>query len=187
LRGKVVVTLERSFAGRVLRTTEEEPSGRHARQAVVELFLKGALFPKEKKEAERRLARNSLAHSLGQHPDFQHFRACTEPRPLAEWLLGHLEELGVESGEDLQLLSRSDFLPADVPAELSPQLEERFPLEVDVGDCVYRVEYDLKKRQATLSILRGARGKPPPANYLPRFEGLRVFVEAGGSFHPVRR
>lgn len=186
-RGKVIVTLERIYAGRLLRTTEEEPEGLHARQAVVELFVKGALHPAMRKEAARRLARRSLAHSLGQHPDFPHFKSCAEAPLLADWLLGHLGELGVESGDDLALLSPSDFLPPDVPAELAPQLDERFPLEVDVGDCLYRVEYDLKKRQATLSILRGARQKPPPPNYLPRFEGLRVFVEAGGSFHPVRR
>ena len=69
-KGKVVVTLERSYAGRVLSTTEQEPSGHHARQALVELFLKGALYPAMKKEAERRLTRCSLAHALGQHADF---------------------------------------------------------------------------------------------------------------------
>lgn len=187
LKGKLVVTLERTYAGRLLRTTEEEPTGQNARIAIVELFVKGALHQAMKKEAVRRLARRSLAHALGQHPDFPHFKSCAEAPSLAEWLLLHLQTLGVESGDDLALLSPSDFLPPDVPAELSGTLDERFPLEVDVGDCLYRVEYDLKKRQATLSIARGARQKPPPPNYLPRFEGLRVFVEAGGSFHPMRR
>lgn len=186
-RGKVVVTLEQTYAGRILRTSEQEPEGLHARQAVVELFLKGALHPAAKKEAELRLARRSLAHALGQQPNFPQFGHCAEPPPLAEWLLHHLQELGMENGSDLELLSKSDFVPPDIPSELSPELDERFPLEVDLGDCLYRVDYDLKKRQATLSIVRGARNKPPPPNYLPRFEGLRVFVETGGSFHSVRR
>ncbi len=186
-RGKIVVTLERSYAGRVIDTREQIPEGSFARQATVELIARGTLHPKVKNEAQRRLARLALGHALGKSPEFSHFKEIDEPPSLQEFLLARLTELGVESCDDLELLSTTDFLPADVPAHLSPQLDERFPLEVDLGDCLYAVEYDLARHQATLSIVRGGRHKPPPANYLPRFEGLRVFVEAGGSFHALRR
>ncbi len=186
-KGKIVVTLERTFAGRLIETREEEPVGRFAREATVALFMKGALHRKAKAEATRRLARRALARSLGQNPEFPHFSNCKEPPQLRDWLLAHLEELGVENTSDLELLSETDFLPEDVPAELAPVLGERFPSEVDLGDSLYSVAYDLAKKQVTLSLVRGFRKTPPPANYLPRFEGLRVFIEAGGSFHQVRR
>jgi hypothetical protein len=49
------------------------------------------------------------------------------------------------------------------------------------------VDYDLEKRQVLLNLVRGQRRTPPQAQYLPRFSGFRVFVEAGGRFHPIVR
>lgn len=186
-RGQIIVELERTFAGRVLETKEEHPTGSYARAAIAQLFLRGSLHRKAAEVARSRLARRALALELGRAPGFSHLQGCTTAPSLEAWILQHLEELGVESGEDLALLSADDFIPEDVPAELAPQLDERFPLRIDLGDTLYSVEYDLTKRQVMLSTVRGGRKTPPPANYLPRFEGFRVFVEAGGTFHPVRR
>lgn len=179
--------VERIWAGQNIASSEMEPQGELARNAIVQLVLQGNLHRPEKIEAERRLARRALAARLATHPDYPFFQGSQAPPEFADWLLIHLTELGVESGEDLKLLSVSDFLPDDVPAELAPTLDDRFPLEVDVGDCLYRAEYDLKKRQVLLSIQRGGRTTPPPAQYLPKFEGLKVFAEAGGRYHLVRR
>jgi hypothetical protein len=185
--GRILTTSERTWAGRVIETRETSPKGVLARQAIGQLYLQGSLFRPQKEEALRRLSRRALAARLGRHPEFPFFKDCQAPPTLEDWLSTHLEELGVESTDDLSLLSPEDFLPEDVPAELKPTLEDRFPLEVDVGDCVYRAEYDLEKRQVLLTAIRGGRKTPPPAGYLPRFEGLRVYAEAGGSFHLVRR
>jgi hypothetical protein len=95
-------------------------------------------------------------------------------------------ELGVESADDLELLSADDFLAQDVGAELLPTLQDEFPLTVDMGDCRYAVEYDLGKRQVLLTITKGARATPPPLSFLPKFRGFRVCVEAGRRIHVLR-
>lgn len=186
-RGQLLVVSTRVLAGRTLCETETSPQGSAAREAIAQLFLAGTLHRKSMTEARRRLERRSLAATLGQNRNFPFFEGSMAPPSLKDWLILHLEELGVDAGDDLKLLSAEDFLPDDVPAELAPQLDEHFPLEVDVGDCRYQVAYDLTKKQVTLSVMKGQRRTPPPASYLPKFQGFRVFVEAGGSFHPVRR
>ncbi len=183
---RLIVQSERIYAGRVLSTSEKEPTGDLARAAIVKLFLSGRLHKPSLQLAEQRLERRRLAARLGQIST-PFFEECNEPPNLEEWLSSQLLQWGVEQGEDLALLSPEDFLPEDVPPELAPTLLDRYPLQVDLGDCLYKVTYDLSKKHALLSIVRGSRSKPPPANYLPRFEGFRVFVEAGGNFHPLRR
>lgn len=186
LKGKLVVERERIYCGSIIEQGQVVPQGALAREAIARLFLSKRLFPKSYAEACARLSRRGLAAQLGQKRE-GFFEGCVSPPSLSEWLTIRLEELGVESGEDLALLSADDFLPDDVTAALLPQLKERFPQQVDVGDAVYAVEYDLEKGQVLLNLVRGHRTKPPQSQYLPRFEGFRVFVEAGGSFHAVRR
>jgi len=186
-RGQLVALAQRIYAGRVLAETEVNPEGPLARTAIVKLFVEGSLHRKASAEAKRRLERRALAASLGTKSNYPFFAGCEPPPSLELWLTEHLATLGVENGADLQLLEASDFLPDDVDASLLPQLSDHFPLEVDVGDCRYKVEYDLGAKQVNLTIIKGHRKSPPPANYLPRFEGFRVYVEAGGSFHALRR
>jgi hypothetical protein len=102
-------------------------------------------------------------------------------------VIDRLTELGFEDGRDLALLDADDLVPEDVPAELAPALDETFPLEVDLGDTLYLAEYDLDKRQVLLSVARGGRKTPPPAHYLPKFGGLKIFLEAGGTIHRIKR
>ncbi len=184
--GQLVVSCERSYCGTVIAREEKVPRGALARQAMVRLFCSRRLFPAALSEAKSRLSRRGLAAQLGQKKE-GFFQGCEPPPQLEPWLLQRLEELGVESGEDLALLSADDFLPEDVSTALLPQLKERFPQNVDLGDAFYEVEYDLPRRQVLLNLVRGTKTKPPQAQYLPRFEGFKVFVEAGGCFHPVRR
>lgn len=187
LKGRLVVEVERVFAGRVLDVQEREPEGLLAREAIVKLFLQGRLHRASFELAKQRVARLQLAAQLGRNPDYAFFAGCRAPDSVEHWLLAELETLGVEGASDLELLSKEDFVPADVPSELAPQLDDKFPHEVDIGDCLYAVEYDLAQRQVMLSVRRGGRKSPPPASYLPRFDGFKVFVEAGGSFHRVKR
>ncbi len=184
--GRLAVEVERTWAGKVIGTEEREPVGTLARRAMARLFVEGRFQPRVLEEAKRRVSRRALAARLGSRSAYAHFSHVKALPELAQWFEARLEELGMERSEDLELLSPGDLLPDDVPAELAPQLDSDFPLEVDVGDCKYSVEYDLERNQALLSIVKGQRAKPPPASYLPRFEGFRVLVEAGGVFHRVR-
>lgn len=96
---------------------------------------------------------------------------------LDAWVLGRLEALGVESGDDLAMLSASDLVPPDVPFEWRGRLDREFPLTVSVGDALYEADYDLNRGQVTLRMTQGSRQAPPPLAYLPRFAGLRICVD----------
>jgi len=186
-KGKIVATLERVHAGRVLAERDAVPEGDAARDAVVDLFLAGRLHRKSRDETRRRLDRRTLAARLSQSrmgselglPELE------EPPPLEEWTRARVAELGLESGADVALLSAEDFLAEDLPFEVRSIVEETFPQEVDLGDARYRAVYDLDKRRVILELASGRRAKPPTKAFLPSFGGLTIMIEAGGTLHRV--
>ncbi len=186
--GTLLASVEQVYVGKVLAKKEVTPTGAVARAALVELLLAGRLFREAVAETKQRLQRRALAHSLARAPGFEHLALgeLSQPPALEDWLKQRVSELGFESAEDLELLSAEDFVAQDVGAELLPTLESEFPLSVDTGDCRYAVEYDLEKRQVLLTIVRGSRTAPPPLNFLPKFRGFRICVEAGRRLHVLR-
>lgn len=188
VKGTIVATLERVHAGRVLAERDAVPEGQPARDAVVELFLAGRLHRKSRDESRRRLEIRTLAARLS------HSRVgkglglpeLDEPPPLEDWARARVEELGVESGADVALLSAEDFLADDLPFELRHIVDETFPRELDLGDARYRAVYDLEKRRVLLELTHGRRAKPPSAAFLPSFGGLTIMIEAGGTLHRVK-
>ena len=104
----------------------------------------------------------------------------------AAWVRARLLALGVTRGDELALLSAADLVADDIPASVRAVLDKEFPRTVKVGDAVYEADYDLARRSVTLKMLHGTRKDPPPLQYLPRFAGLRVCVEAGRAMWIVR-
>ncbi len=186
--GKLVAIVDQVYVGKVLSSQEVTPTGEVARAALVELLTDGRVFRDAIEETKQRLRRRALAHSLARGTGFEHLGLADLPAPpeLRDWLQQRVTELGVDSADDLELLSSDDFLAQDVGAELLPTLQDEFPLTVDMGDCRYAVEYDLGKRQVLLTITKGARATPPPLSFLPKFRGFRVCVEAGRRIHVLR-
>jgi hypothetical protein len=188
--GRLVATIERVYARRVLGQREEEPEGAMARLAIRELFLRGSVFPGALRRSRDHLSRRALASRLSESAlglEIDLGQAVPSPPSLEEWALSRLEELGVESGDDLELLSEDDLVADDVPFEIRHILDREFPRTVDLGDAGYEVRYDLDRRQVVLTMVRGNRKKPPPRSYLPKFHGFRVCIEAGGSMHVLTR
>ncbi|HEX5658596.1 MAG TPA: hypothetical protein VFX59_15440 [Polyangiales bacterium] len=97
---------------------------------------------------------------------------------LEEWLRARVDSLGVESGEDLALLSASDFVAPALPYETRSAIDGDYPATVNVGDASYRAEYDLTQSQVTLCLVKGNRNEPPPLSYLPKLPGLRISAES---------
>jgi hypothetical protein len=179
-RGRVICKIERVYAKRVIALREETPSGALLREALASLLERGSLFRSSVEESRTRLSENALAQMLKARGHVA-FAELAPPSPVAsaslhDWLLLRLETLGVESGEDLALLSANDFLAPALPTEQKAALERDFPRTVSVGDALYRAEYDLEQRQVLLQLVKGSRREPPPLAYLPRFLGLRVCV-----------
>lgn len=164
---RVVSTVERVFAKKVIATREEVPTGALAREAFVTLLLRGSLFKAAVAETKKTLARAALAHALGHGPRVDGAEA---------WLEARVEALGIESGEDLAMVSASDFVAPELPYEVRELLDREFPAEVSVGDATYRAEYDVERSEVSLHMVKGSRKEPPPLAYLPKFAGLRVVV-----------
>ena len=166
LEGKTIVaeTL-RSYADLVLAREEKVVEGALAASALIELLSRGSLFAKEIAEARKRLATRSLYALL--HGD--------EPPPdFPQWLEARVAAVGFESGDDLQLLVADDFLPVDLESDKRQWLDQNYPQELSFADARYDVQYDAKKREATLVKVGGSARTLPNPNYLPRWPGWRI-------------
>lgn len=188
--GRVLATVERVYARKVIEQREETPVGAVARAAIGELFVRGSVLKGSLPEAKQRLAAWALATQLratGYAFDDDSWAPLeAEQRELAAWVAARLEALGVETGEDLALLSPGDLLPPELPYAAKAQIEKEYPLAVTVGDARYEVDYDVPARTATLRMVKGIRKDPPPLGYLPKFTGMKIIVEAGRSLWVLR-
>ena len=175
--GRVLAKVEHVYAKRVVATRDEVPSGDVARDAIGALILRGTLFRDALATTRERLLLRALAAKLAERG---HAAGIASPSPvpaLDAWTAARVAELGVESGDDLALLSAADFVAPDIPYETRAVLEREFPLVVSVGDATYEAAYDLDRAQVLLTMVKGSRRDPPPLAYLPRFTGLRVCVD----------
>lgn len=187
-RGRVVSDVERVYAKRVLSSRRGRLEGELLRSAVSRLVLEGRLHKGVKEEARRRLtAWSLLAHltALGLLDAGGSIEAPV-PAELEAWIEARVEESGLEAPEDLELLLPEDLLPQPIPFHLEGTLERDYPTRVDVGDARYRAEVEARRRRVTLYLERGQRRHAPPRQYLPRYPGFELFVEAGGSLHRMR-
>ncbi|MDB4987700.1 MAG: ATP-dependent helicase, partial [Myxococcaceae bacterium] len=183
---RIVARVERVFANRVIAEREETPQGELARAAITELLVRGSLFRSTVELTRERLTRAALAAWLLTRGHPAGVKTADAELPLADWLRDKVESLGVESGDDLALLSASDFLAPELPFESASAIDGDYPLTVSLGDATYRAEYDLSQSQVTLHMLKGNRAEPPPLSYLPKFPGLRIAVESRRGLTVVR-
>jgi hypothetical protein len=182
--GRIVATLERVYANRVLATREAAPEGELARSALLELLLRGSVFRNAVAITRQRLVQTAIAAWLAARAR----PGAAEPPPpaLEDWLRARIASLGVQSGDDLALLSESDFLAPELPYESRGSIESDYPLSVSAGDASYRAEYDLARNQVTLHPLKGSRRDVPAPGFLPKFPGLRILVDGPRGVTVVR-
>ena len=185
-RKRIVAHIERVFANRVLGEREEVPQGALARLAITELLLRGSLFRDAIHTTRERLTRAALAAWLLTRGHPAGVKTAEAELSVESWVRTRVEGLGVESGDDLALLSAADFLAPELPYETLSALESDYPLSVSTGDATYRVEYALAQNEVTLRMLKGSRTEPPPLSYLPKFPGLRICVETRRGLSVVR-
>jgi ATP-dependent helicase HrpB len=182
---RISATLERVFAGRVLGTREATPEGELAQAALVELLVRGSVFKGAVAATRQRLTHTAIAAWLAERAD-PALPKRAEPPNLETWLRARVVELGVQSGDDLALLSANDFLAPELPYEARGSIESDYPSRVSVGDATYRADYDLARQQVTLHPLAGSRIEAPTLGFLPKFPGLRILVEGPRGLTVVR-
>lgn len=173
-----VALIECVYAGRVVDQREEEPAGELARQAIASLLLEGRLYPEEISAARERLADAALLsrlHRFGCVPDeLVPDSNIRHDQDIEGWVEKRIEEIGVERGSDLQLLTPKDFEVPELPEHARQWLVREFPRSLSLGDAEYSIEYDLGAREATLVLLSGRRKEPPARVLLPGLPGFRV-------------
>jgi len=185
-RKRVVASIETVFANRVLATREEVPQGELARSALVTLLQRGSLFREAVATTRDRLAHAAVAAWLAARGHAAGVTRATPVPVLDAWLLARVATLGVESGEDLALLSANDFLEPELPYESRSTIESDYPLTINVGDASYRAEYQLERNQVTLHRTKGSRTEAPSLAYLPKLPGLRICIEGPTGITVVR-
>ncbi|MFK7985341.1 MAG: helicase-related protein [Sandaracinaceae bacterium] len=188
-RGRVLARVEQVHAKKVLDVREEVPTGALARDAIQRLLLDNRLLKGTGRRVADRLTARALARRLAQagfELDGMPLPSIDPVPTLEEHLAARLLSLGVETGEDAALLSAEDLLPEPLDPWIQERLDEHYPRTYDLGDASYEIDYDVKKRQVLMRMVRGSRDTPPPPGYLPRFPGFRVRVETRRSIHLVR-
>ena len=194
---RVVGEIERVFAGRVLATRDDVPRGELARRAVATLFLRGSLFRGSLEETRERLRQAALARSLATlaaspwsgsaWAEMARAAVPVEVPELEEWVAAKLEELGVESGEDVQLLTEDDFLAEPLPPLLAAELEREMPGRLEILGIRYTIRYDVGRREAVLRQDGGrVKHQIPPTFALPRLAGFRIRIEHRGAVRALR-
>jgi hypothetical protein len=184
-QGKVQARIERVYARKVLASRDEVPQGALAREALCDLFLRGALFPEVLDRTLARLEAAGLVRRLradgradgplvwGELPADLSGSGVESP---ALWVLQRLEDLGVESGDDLSMLEPEDLLAPPLPKEMQAWLDRAFPRDLSLGDAIYRLTYDLTAKEVSLHQVQGRRRVAPPLSYLPAFPGMRIVL-----------
>jgi hypothetical protein len=99
---------------------------------------------------------------------------------LETWTKKRISELGVEHGDDFELLEGKDLLVPELPEGAQRFLDKEFPREFSLGDASYELHYDLKRHEVTLKKVRGIRREPPDLRFLPSFRGMRIRLEDRG-------
>ncbi len=189
--GRLLARMERVHARKVLETREEMPRGDLARTAMIEAFLAGQIFPVALQRSRERLSAATLAWKLAGTLDSSWQKKLSAlfgkgVPELGAWAAAQIETLGVESGEDLLLLSEDDLSAPELPLEIRQVLDKEFPRQITLPDAKLEVQADPIKREVILEQVAGHRREPPPAIFLPRFAGFRVRYRHKGRTLTIR-
>jgi len=140
--GALLATVSQVYAGRVLATREEAPTGAAARHAIRDLILQGRCFVGALPKLRERYDLAGLAVQVALTDRNARFSDAPLPEPLAPlplWLLARLEALGLESGDDLALLDAADLMPPEPPADIAQVIQRNYPKSLNIGDASYRM------------------------------------------------
>ena len=182
---RIVAVIERVYAKRILMEREEPPRGVLAREAIAHAYLQNQIFKGNQKETKRRLREKRIYAELIRTGQWEGEPMEALP-PMEEWIVQRLQDLGVESGEDLALLKADDFIPDELPSHIREKVSSLFPSDISLGDMHFSVEVNVPKRLVTLHKTSGKRKELPSLQFLPAFKGFKIHVEDRGKVRILR-
>ncbi len=178
-QGRVMAEVERRYAGVTLESSEKEPEGRAAREAVAQLILRNRILKGSAAPLQEEIDRHNLRCRL----DPAQGREEVDP---TRWLVDRLEEIGLEHGSDAAILSPTDLAFPGMPAGEQEEFDRRFPRQLKLGNLQCRVEYEPAGRVVTLVKEAGVSPQPPDPRYLPAWPGWKIRFRDRQRVVPVR-
>ncbi|QIZ78958.1 ATP-dependent RNA helicase [Ferrimonas lipolytica] len=157
---------ERIYAGRVIGSQWRTVEGELGIELLVEQILTGKKMTPVGARLQADAQAWALYLALGE--------ADGEPIEPQQWLLQQLQDLGVESAEDLLLLEVDDLKFDGVPEWQRAEFEQRFPQQLTLAELKLTVEYQPRGKLVTVVYASGRRKMDPKRWELPKWSGWRV-------------
>ncbi|PHQ76438.1 MAG: DEAD/DEAH box helicase [Shewanella sp.] len=171
--------VETLYAGRVIGSRLKQVEGEQAIEAIVRSISVGRQFKGLSQrlkndiaawniwlalgKAKEQFAESGLVNSLGE-----------EPLVFDLYLMERLNELGVESFDDLELIEADDLLFEGIPDWLREEFDNLYPIQLILADLKLTVEYQPKGKLVTLVYTNGSRKTGPKRWELPRWQGWKI-------------
>ena len=172
VKNKLQARIVYQHAGRDLSSSEEVLENKALRKALATLAVEKRWMKEAFALVEKEQFYAQLAHEL---------EGKKEPGiPIQEYFESRLEELGVESCEDLELLEESDFLSRNLDPTQLEELSKTYPQTYQMGGAVFQVSYFPLKKQVILNSLNKTKGIKINARHLPRWNGWKIELNERG-------
>ncbi len=170
--GGLVGQVARKRAGVALDREDQELRDSWACLGAARLFVQGRWLPKGRDLVEAARQRAALYHRM-------EGRKVPEALEwdLERWTASRLEALGVQSGQDLDLVSFDDLLPVEPSAQQAEDFDRRFPVRLKLVDRTCEVQYNLAHREVLLLHRSGRKDPPPRPSDLPAWPGWSVLYK----------
>lgn len=172
LNGKLTARVVYLHAGREIGGAEEVLEGPALRKALSELAVRGSWRADTLEEMKTEQFYLEL-DSLLKGDEYER----REPHLL---MMAKLEELGVQTCEDLELLEDRDFLQGGLDTATLESLQKDYPRLYRFGGLSFEMEYSPRHRRVIMHSLSQSKGAKLKPQHLPRWNGWAVELDERG-------
>ena len=161
--------LELVYAGRVVARKQVEAHGEYALKPILDAVKSGEQLPGLADTLSKQIEHWKLYVELGRSDIKDHGSVTFE-----KWFLQQLEELALESIEDLSLFSNDDFQFDGIPYWEYEDFSQAYPFALSLGELNLNVEYHTSRKLIYVVYESGLRKTPPKRWELPKWQGWRI-------------
>ncbi|MCG7533823.1 DEAD/DEAH box helicase [Pseudoalteromonas sp. OOF1S-7] len=173
------VELTRHYAAVALERQNHIATGSQLIPACVKLIEQNQLFDGAWQQVSRMLDYQQLYH--------QHEQSEMPAVPTAaQWFTQALEDLGIETQEDLMLVEAQDLFYLPIEDWVIEPFIEKFPLEVVLPELTMIVAYSFTAKRITLDYIQGNRKDAPKRWELPAWSGFKIRYRKASKVVDVR-
>lgn len=172
-KGHFQTAIKRVYAGRVIDTQWQDVSGGAAGTAIVDLILANEVLTGLATRIVTDIQQWNLYLGLGRY-QADICQRKPEIVDAAMWLLQQIEDLGIETIDDIALFSADDFVFDGIPEWEREEFDSQYPHSVNLNDFEMRIEYQISRKTVIAHYLQGNRKQDPKRWELPRWQGWRI-------------